>query len=136
MAENDETKNDTNSLIGYDPLAWMDEEPEDDAAINEIFIQDENNDTSDGQNPVHLDAKLNIQNIVKLHEKLKKVLAANDSIEINASDVASIDTATLQLLVALKKDAVKLQKSVIFNSPSPRFIESAKLLGLLEILDV
>jgi len=64
------------------------------------------------------------------------VLAANDSIEINASDVASIDTATLQLLVALKKDAVKLQKSVIFNSPSPRFIESAKLLGLLEILDV
>ncbi|TAK65125.1 STAS domain-containing protein [Methylobacter sp.] len=85
---------------------------------------------------IDLDATLSIQNVVQLHEKLKNSLAINDQIEINASDVASIDTATLQLLVSLKKDAVKLQKKVTIIYPSPRFVESAQLLGLLDVLDV
>jgi anti-anti-sigma regulatory factor len=85
---------------------------------------------------INLDAALTIQHVVTLHEKLKKSYSANNSIEINASQVSSIDTATLQLLVALKKNAVKQQKEVIFAKPSPRFIESAELLGLLEILDI
>lgn len=83
-----------------------------------------------------LDATLTIQNVVKLHEKLKNLLAIHDEIEINASDVSSIDTATLQLLVSLKKDAVKLQKKVTIIYPSLRFVESAKLLGLLNVLEV
>lgn len=83
-----------------------------------------------------LDATLTIQHVVKLHEKLKNLLAMHDEIEINASDVSSIDTATLQLLVSLKKDAVKLQKRVTIIYPSPRFVESAQLLGLLDVLDV
>lgn len=85
---------------------------------------------------IDLGATLTIQNVVRLHEKLKNSLAINDQIEINASDVSSIDTATLQLLVSLKKDAVKLQKKVTIIYPSPRFVESAKLLGLLSVLDV
>lgn len=83
-----------------------------------------------------LDTTLTIQNVVKLHEKLKDIVAMHDQIEINASDVSSIDTATLQLLVSLKKDAVKLNKQVSIIYPSPRFVESAKLLGLLDALDV
>lgn len=85
---------------------------------------------------VDLDATLSIQNVVKLHEKLKNCLAVHDQIEINASDVASIDTSTLQLLVSLKKDVAKLNKQVSIIYPSPRFIESAQLLGLLDILDI
>ena len=85
---------------------------------------------------INLDAALTIQHVVKLHEKLKKSYSANNAIEINASQVSTIDTATLQLLVALKKDAVKKQKEVVFVAPSRRFIESAELLGLLEILDI
>jgi anti-anti-sigma regulatory factor len=85
---------------------------------------------------INLDATLTIQNVATLHEKLKKSYAAYDAIEINASLVSSIDTATLQLLVALKKDAAKRQKEVVFAAPSPRFIESAGLLGLLGILDI
>lgn len=85
---------------------------------------------------INLDAILTIQHVAKLHEKLKKVYSANNAIEINASQVSSIDTATLQLLVALKKDAVKQQKAVVFAAPSRRFIESAELLGLLDILDI
>ncbi|MGZ5050818.1 MAG: STAS domain-containing protein [Methylobacter sp.] len=85
---------------------------------------------------IDLDAVLSIQHVVELHEKLKKVLSIYDEIEINASDVSSIDTSTLQLLVSLKKDAPKLQKKVTIIYPSPRFVESAKLLGLSDVLEV
>lgn len=91
-------------------------------------------DAVEGQ--IDLDAVLSIQHVVKLHENLKNALAIYNEIEINASDVSSIDTSTLQLLVSLKKDAVKLQKKVTIIYPSPRFVESAKLLGLLDVLEV
>ena len=176
-----------NNLIGYDPLAWMDADKDEDhlvtdelivnadeSAILDITKEDElvidetgdesvsaliekmaDNYSSDAidrvtqetvaEDPVlevtessliDLDATLTIQNVVKLYEKLKNSLAMHDEIEINASDVSSIDTATLQLLVSLKKDAVKLQKKVTIIYPSPRFVESAQLLGLLDVLDV
>jgi len=85
---------------------------------------------------INLDATLSIQNVVKLYGILKKSYAANNAIEIDASHVTSIDTATLQLFVALKKDATKQKKEDVFFQPSPRFIESARLLDLLEILDI
>ncbi len=85
---------------------------------------------------IDLDATLTIQHVVNLHEKLKSFMAMHDQFEINASDVASIDTATLQLLVSLKREAVKLQKNVDIIYPSPRFVESAQLLGLSDVLGV
>lgn len=88
------------------------------------------------ESTINLEANLTIQHVVQLYEKLKKSYDANNSIEINAAQVSSIDTSTLQLLVALKKNAVKQQKEVIFVAPSRRFIESAGLLGLLDILDL
>ncbi len=99
-------------------------------AVDDSILEEESGSLVD------LDATLTIQHVVKLHEKLKNVLAMYDEIEINASDVSSIDTATLQLLVSLKKDAAKLQKKVEIIYPSPRFVESAKLLGLLDVLEV
>ncbi|WP_333878628.1 STAS domain-containing protein [Methylobacter sp.] len=175
-----------NSLIGYDPLAWMDGDNDknedhfitddlienaDETSILDITedelvidkVEDESfsdsalieeiadasmdvrgivteeavaEDLELESSLIDLDATLAIQNVVKLHEKLKNLLAIHDEIEINASDVSSIDTATLQLLVSLKKDAVKLQKKVTIIYPSPRFVESAQLLGLLDVLDV
>jgi len=181
--------NEENDLIGYDPLAWMDgntdqdedqsitddlidnadENPildisEDDElvvdvigddnasalieemadeyfpdaidTVTEEIIADDMESEGTESSQIDLDATLSIQNVSKLHEKLKKTLAIHDEIEINASDVSSIDTSTLQLFVALKKDADKLQKKVTIIYPSPRFVESARLLGLLDVLDV
>lgn len=181
--------NEENDLIGYDPLAWMegntdqdedqlntddlienaDEDPivnlaeEDELVVDTIdeesarvLIEEMADDCSFDamdtiaedvivsdpaseemeSSQIDLDATLSIQNVGKLHEKLKKSLALHDEIEINASDVSSIDTSTLQLLVALKKDAGKLQKKVTIIYPSPRFVESARLLGILDVLDV
>jgi len=85
---------------------------------------------------IELDATLTIQNVVTLYERLKKSYTENDAIEINATQVNSIDTATLQLLFALKKDAIKNQKQVIITKPSLKFIESARLLGLLDELGI
>jgi anti-anti-sigma regulatory factor len=106
----------------------------DDIAINTIVDELEIADFAEPM--ITLEATLTIQNVAALHEKLKKAYSANNVMEINASQVTSIDTATLQLLVVLKKDAVKQQKEVVFAMPSLRFIESAGLLGLLEILDI
>jgi anti-anti-sigma regulatory factor len=105
------------------------------ASQEEAIAEDSVSEETQGS-LIDLDATLTIQNVVKLHEKLKNSLAIHDEIEINASDVSSIDTATLQLLVSLKKDAVKLQKKVTIIYPSPRFVESAHLLGLLNVLEV
>ena len=102
-----------------------------------VDVDDDGTAAYDGvESIINLDATLTIQHVVKLHEKLKKAYLAHNAIEINASQVSSIDTATLQLLVALKKDAVKQQKEVVFSEPSLRFIESAGLLGLLETLGI
>lgn len=181
--------NEENDLIGYDPLAWMegntdqdedhlntddlienaDEDPtvnlaeEDELVVDTIdeesasapieemaddfsfdamdtvaedVIVDDPASEEMESSQIDLDATLTIQNVSKLHEKLKNSLALHDEIEINASDVSSIDTSTLQLLVALKKDADKLQKKVTIIYPSPRFVESARLLGILDVLDV
>lgn len=114
--------------------AVIDEIADEDMAASDD-VQESATDYSLGSQ-IDLDAVLNIQNVVDLHEKLKAILASHDQIEINASDVASIDTATLQLLVSLKKDSGKLQKEVTIIYPSPRFVESARLLGLLDVLEV
>jgi ABC-type transporter Mla MlaB component len=85
---------------------------------------------------IDLEKDATIKNVAALYNTVKNALAAHDVIEINASEVASIDTATLQLLVSLKKDAPNLGKTVEIIYPSERFLESAKLLGLTEILGV
>lgn len=85
---------------------------------------------------IDLEPESTIKNVAQLYSTVKNSLAAHDVIEINAADVTTIDTATLQLLVSLKKDAPNLGKTVDIIYPSERFIESAKLLGLLEILGI
>jgi anti-anti-sigma regulatory factor len=107
-----------------------------DVPEDQNFYSDSDTEYDEAGPIINLDAVLSIQNIVKLHEKLKNSFAVHDLIEINASQVVSIDTATLQLLVALKKEAGKQQKNIVVTEPSQRFIESAGLLGLLEVLEV
>lgn len=139
ITEEDELVIDT---VGYDSVSALMEEMADDYSADamDMVMQEaiiENPVSEKTQDSlIDLDATLTIQNVGKLHEKLKNSLAIHDEIEINASDVSSIDTATLQLFVSLKKDAVKLQKKVTIIYPSPRFIESAHLLGFLDVLDV
>ena len=85
---------------------------------------------------IELNSDATIKNIAALYDTIKRALEMHDTLEINASDVTTIDTATLQLLVSLKKDTQQSDKKVDIIYPSTRFIESAKLLNLLDVLEI
>ena len=157
------TKKNKESLMGYDPLAWMGEEegtpekaeamPDNGIEMHNTFSTDEvgavekpvvnfmdneqpENNSVDDSSIITLEATLNIQNVSGLQYNLIHALQKNEMIEIDASAVNVIDTASLQLLVILKKEAIKENKKIIFDFPSDKFIEAAKLLGIDEILGV
>ena len=137
----DESENFANDIeLPADTDLLMAEDPEVDMNTLTDIPKSPVSDEATSEEPVSpvidLDMTLTIQHVVELYELIKKSYLAHDSIEINAADVSSIDTSTLQMLVALRKDAVKQQKQVIITKPSRRFIESAELLGVLEILDI
>lgn len=94
------------------------------------------NDVSSDSSKISLDASLNIQNVAHMQEQLINALHGNEQIEIDASAVNAVDTASMQLLVVLKQEAIKNNKEVIFDFPSDRFIEAAQLLGIAEMLAV
>jgi ABC-type transporter Mla MlaB component len=83
-----------------------------------------------------LEASQTIQNVGELQEKLQHLLDIGNKIDIDASAVTQIDTATMQLLLVLKLTASSLQKEVNIDFPSDRFLEAAKLLGVAEMLSV
>ena len=105
--------------------------------LEELSANSENENENDNIEPlVELGANPSLKSLSTLYTTFKRVIDEHDVIEINASEIATIDTATLQLLVSLKKDASRLNKTITIIYPSERFIESAKLLDLLTILDV
>lgn len=148
MAENKQSS----SLIGHDPLAWMSREEPDNSDI--VGLADTDNTNSEAfpvqlmeagsvvdneiveNGNIVLDAVLNIRNVAALHERLLSALDSNQSIEIDASAVTAVDTATLQLLLVLKRTAIKLQKQVMIDFPSEKFIEASRLLGIAEMLEI
>ncbi|WP_036300340.1 STAS domain-containing protein [Methylomarinum vadi] len=139
-------------LIGYDPLAWIDDEDdsEDDAEKladtampdSAPAAQTKARETepvaiaSSEDQAIVLEPVLTIQHVGELYQKLQAVLESQDKIELDASEVTSIDTAVLQLLIALKKTAVGSGKDVTIDFPSEKFIEAADLLGVSEMLEV
>ena len=158
------------SLIGYDPLAWMNEDDDDSEAQVEtteaveglttleqevheeaiaMSINEVETETTEVVTPeaavieeeleltkpeISLDSTLNIQNVSVLYALLLKTLEDHSTIELDASAVKTVDTATLQLFVVLKQESIKLQKEVNFEFPSDNFIDSAKILGVYEML--
>jgi len=132
-------KNDKD-LIGFDPLAWMNESEDEVKSPSEekgvAITSDNENESLNEEGKLILDATLNIQNVTHLYEQARVLLEGQDKIEIDASSVTTIDTATLQLLIVLKQSAVKLGKEIVFDFPSDKFIDSAELLGLAEMLEI
>ncbi len=152
MAEKDE-----NSLIGFDPLAWMSEgaDQDDENTVLPIFDSTENakkaepefevvsegmdtveSENQQGTGKVVLQSELKIQNVQALYDELNIALENNDIIEIDASGVSSIDTSSLQVLTVFTQEVESNQKKVSIDFPSEQFIEASDLLGLSEVLGV
>jgi ABC-type transporter Mla MlaB component len=100
-------------------------------AIIEEPVQDLSDETS-----IALDAVLHIQQVSALHERLVVALNHSHKIAIDASAVTVADTATLQLLLVLKRTALQQNKEVVIDFPSDQFINAAELLGISAMLEV
>ena len=66
-----------------------------------------------------LDGELTIQVAAELRSTLLNSLEAADTIEIDLSAVSEMDTAGLQLLLALREQAGELGRTVLLLNPSP-----------------
>jgi ABC-type transporter Mla MlaB component len=96
----------------------------------------EQNVEIESESKITLDATLNIQTVGILYDQFEKMLDTQKTIEIDASSVESIDTASLQLITVFKQTGIKLQKEISIDFPSDKFIEAAEILGLAELLEV
>jgi ABC-type transporter Mla MlaB component len=110
---------------------------DDDINMIDIIIQEETQIEINNIDPiVRLNSDATIKSIEALYQQFKRVLDFHDMIEVNAVEVTTIDTATLQLLVSLKQEEKRLNKTIHILSPSSRFLESARLLGLSNVLEL
>jgi len=57
-------------------------------------------------------------------------------IEVDAHALEHVDTAGMQLIYAFARDARKEGKSVAWRNASPRFVEAARVLGMLDALSL
>ena len=115
----------------------QDSPSDDDINMIDMIIQEETQIEINNIDPiVRLNSDATIKSIEELYQQFKRVLDFHDIIEVNAVEVTTIDTATLQLLVSLKKEEKRLNKTIHILSPSSRFLESARLLGLNNVLEL
>ncbi|MFI3137624.1 MAG: STAS domain-containing protein [Methylococcaceae bacterium] len=133
-------KKNESSLIEYDPLTWMsaEDKPTDVVAILPTQAPDLESLASDALSAkVILQATQSIQNVMQLHEQLVNILRnTSDTIEVDASAITACDTATMQLFVVLKQEMLQLERSLVFDFPSDKFVEAADLLGVSSMLGV
>ena len=115
----------------------QDSPSDDDINMIDMIIQEETQIEINNIDPiVRLNSDATIKSIEELYQQFKRALDFHDIIEVNAVEVTTIDTATLQLLVSLKNEEKRLKKTIHILSPSSRFLESARLLGLSNVLEL
>lgn len=83
-----------------------------------------------------LDPVLIINNAKNLSLELRKLLQSSNDITIDASAVEMIDTAILQLLLAITIKIKSAKHEVHWLNPSATFISTANLLGLSKPLGI
>lgn len=79
---------------------------------------------------ITIEGEMTIYQAGELYEKFKKQLAACDSIEIDLQFITEMDTAGLQILLALKREANALGKTITMAMHSEPVIEVFELLNI------
>lgn len=90
-------------------------------------------DESSSDGKIRLDPVLNIDGVGSLRERLLLLFDQYESIDIDGSEVESIDTSNLQLMVVLMREAAKEGKKICIK-PSDNFLNCANLLGVSGML--
>lgn len=77
---------------------------------------------------------LDINQASSLYQRLQKSMQKSHTIELRAKSVSKVDTAGLQLLLALSLEAERCGGKIIWQAPSSTLISSARLLGMADKL--
>ena len=83
---------------------------------------------------VVLASQADIRAISECRDRLQQALTAEGLVTIDASEVESVDTATLQMLIAFRNTLRKRAVSVVWNKPSDVFRDMASLANLSDYL--
>ncbi len=77
-----------------------------------------------------LEASLQIQNVERELVRLKQVFELNGAGVIDVSGLTAVDTAGVQLLLAIAREAGRRSVRIEFRGDSPALTQALKLLGL------
>ena len=137
------------SMIGHDPLAWLKEDAEDAEIIEEVKEMPKakkkaaKKKTAKSKaaaeqaedNVFELQSVQDISSVAELKEDLKG-LFKYEKVILDVSNVERIDTTSLQLLYAFIEEAKVNSLEIAWNSPSEAMTNSARLLGMEEVLQL
>ena len=79
---------------------------------------------------VHLGDVLEVSGVQDLYNELKQALDGDNSLNVDASGVNRVDTASLQMLVSLVEYAKRSNRDVSVKSASEAFAKTAMMLGV------
>ncbi len=87
-------------------------------------------DTASKAHVIELSSVQAISKIAEQHKQWMEILNLESAIKIDASQVTSIDAASLQLIYALWREANKLDIEISWQGPSDALLDAARLLGM------
>ena len=79
-------------------------------------------------------SKLDISQAQAIHKRVIKALSKSSTIELKADQVEKADTSGLQIFVALQREVALTGGELVWKRPSQPLIDTAKLLGLDQLL--
>lgn len=79
---------------------------------------------------ITLSSNMEIDEVEKLHEKLKKSAARGVDVNLDAEKVETVDTTILQLLLSFVREVRGNGHNVNWQSPSQALLKTAGLAGL------
>ncbi len=130
----------TKSSIGFDPLAWMKpgaspavSTSESDPTPKAVAEETPAVASTAGPTMLALGDSFTIADVAARYDEWRRVLAGKGGVEIDATRLKTVDTAGLQLLAALARDAEARHVPLRWRA-SAMLTESAARLGLKETL--
>lgn len=83
---------------------------------------------------IRIDGELNIYSASESHAVLTDLLSTHTKLHVNIEAVEEIDIAGVQLLLMLRREAARTDKTLTFSKPSPAITEIAKFLNIDELM--
>ncbi len=143
---------DTMSDIGFDPLAWLREEPTPAAAspmkvtpplsepppppVEKIAAPQPAATAWSGSQTIHLAGRLEVASVAELKQEMDRALRSGGTVQLNGSGVERADAAALQLLLAFWRESEAVGVAVAWQNPSPALLHSAAVIGIAGLIQL